>query len=117
MPEPAPVTIATLSPRPVSIRSRRSLTGVAQRRKYRLASAVIAARLSKLCGSMAATIPVRVSRAESVARELESEILAGVEPGTRIGTKDELRRRFGVAVATVNEAVRLLELRGLISVR
>jgi DNA-binding FadR family transcriptional regulator len=66
---------------------------------------------------MAATIPVRVSRAESVARELELEILAGVEPGTRIGTKDELRQRFGVAVATVNEAVRLLELRGLISVR
>src|SRR5437763_139240 len=66
---------------------------------------------------MAATIPVRVSRAEAVARELESEILAGAEPGTRIGTKDELRLRFGVAVATVNEAVRLLELRGLISVR
>jgi DNA-binding FadR family transcriptional regulator len=66
---------------------------------------------------MATTIPIRVSRAESVARELESEILAGVDPGTRIGTKDELRQRFGVAVATVNEAVRLLELRGLISVR
>jgi DNA-binding FadR family transcriptional regulator len=66
---------------------------------------------------MAATIPVRVSRAEAVARELESEILAGVEPGIRIGTKEELRQRFGVAVATVNEAVRLLELRGLITVR
>ena len=66
---------------------------------------------------MAAPLPVRVSRAEAVARELESEILAGVEPGTRIGTKEELRQRFGVVVATVNEAVRLLEVRGLISVR
>lgn len=59
----------------------------------------------------------RVSRAELVARELEREIVDEREPGERIGTKDDLRRRFGVAVATVNEAVRLLEMRGMIEAR
>jgi len=59
----------------------------------------------------------RVSRAELVARELEREIASGLEPGERLGTKDDLRRRFRVAVATVNEAVRLLETRGLIEAR
>jgi GntR family transcriptional regulator, transcriptional repressor for pyruvate dehydrogenase complex len=60
----------------------------------------------------------RVPRAEAVARDLEAEILGGrLTPGERIGTKDALRHRFGVAVATVNEAVRLLETRGLIEAR
>ena len=60
----------------------------------------------------------RVSRAEAVARDIEAEILGeGIPPGERLGTKEELRQRFGVAVATVNEAVRLLETRGLIEAR
>jgi len=59
----------------------------------------------------------RVSRAELVARELEREIIGELKAGDRLGTKDDLRRRFGVAVATVNEAVRLLETRGLIEAR
>jgi len=60
----------------------------------------------------------RVPRAEAVARDLEAEILGGgLAPGDRLGTKDDLRQRFGVAVATVNEAVRLLEMRGLIEAR
>jgi DNA-binding FadR family transcriptional regulator len=60
----------------------------------------------------------RVPRAEAVARDLEHEILGGgFAPGERLGTKDDLRQRFGVAVATVNEAVRLLEMRGLIEAR
>src|ERR1700760_2668093 len=59
----------------------------------------------------------RVSRAELVARELEREIVDEREPGERIGTKEDLRKRFGVAVATVNEAVRLLEMRGMIEAR
>jgi len=60
----------------------------------------------------------RVSRAEAVARDVEAEILGdGIVPGERLGTKEELRQRFGVAVATVNEAVRLLETRGLIEAR
>ena len=59
----------------------------------------------------------RVSRAELVARELEREIVDERDPGERLGTKDDLRKRFGVAVATVNEALRLLETRGLIEAR
>jgi DNA-binding FadR family transcriptional regulator len=60
----------------------------------------------------------RVPRAEAVARDLEVEILGdGLSPGERLGTKDDLRQRFGVAVATINEAVRLLEMRGLIEAR
>jgi DNA-binding FadR family transcriptional regulator len=59
----------------------------------------------------------RVSRAELVARELEREIDDEREPGERLGTKEDLRKRFGVAVATVNEAVRLLETRGMVEAR
>jgi DNA-binding FadR family transcriptional regulator len=63
-------------------------------------------------------LAARVPRAEAVARDLEAEILGGrLAPGERIGTKDDLRHRFGVAVATVNEAVRLLETRGMIEAR
>jgi GntR family transcriptional repressor for pyruvate dehydrogenase complex len=70
-----------------------------------------AAQTSRLAAS-------RVSRAEAVARDVEAEILGeGIPPGERLGTKEELRQRFGVAVATVNEAVRLLETRGLIEAR
>jgi GntR family transcriptional repressor for pyruvate dehydrogenase complex len=64
------------------------------------------------------TLVSRVPRAEAVARDLEAEILGGrVTAGERLGTKEDLRQRFGVAVATVNEAVRLLETRGLVEAR
>jgi DNA-binding FadR family transcriptional regulator len=60
----------------------------------------------------------RVSRAEAVAREVEAEIVAAaLPPGRRLGTKEDLRRRFGVAVGTLNEAVRLLEMRGMLTAR
>jgi DNA-binding FadR family transcriptional regulator len=60
----------------------------------------------------------RVTRAEALARTLEGEIVTAVfSPGERIGTKDDLRQRFGLAVATINEAVRLMEMRGLVAVR
>lgn len=62
-------------------------------------------------------LAARVSRAELVARELEREIVDERDPGERLGTKEDLRKRFGVAVATVNEALRLLETRGLIEAR
>jgi GntR family transcriptional regulator, transcriptional repressor for pyruvate dehydrogenase complex len=62
-------------------------------------------------------LSARVSRAELVVRELEREIVDEHEPGERLGTKEDLRKRFGVAVATVNEAVRLLEMRGMIEAR
>jgi DNA-binding FadR family transcriptional regulator len=57
----------------------------------------------------------RISLAEAIARELQTEIAGGRPgPGERIATKEELRRRFGVAAATINEAVRLVETRGLL---
>jgi DNA-binding FadR family transcriptional regulator len=62
-------------------------------------------------------LQARVSRAEAVARELEQMIEAEYEQGARVGTKEELRDRFGVAVATLNEAIRLLEARGIVETR
>jgi DNA-binding FadR family transcriptional regulator len=60
----------------------------------------------------------RLSRAEAVAREIEEEISAGIlTTGDRLGTKDDLRNRFNVAVATVNEAVKLLDTKGLVEAR
>jgi GntR family transcriptional repressor for pyruvate dehydrogenase complex len=60
----------------------------------------------------------RVSLAESVARELESEITGGsLEPGQRLGTKEDLRARFDVSLATINEAVKLLETRAMVTPR
>src|SRR3989454_8731886 len=60
----------------------------------------------------------RVSRAEEIAHELEVEITGGgLRPGDWLGTKDGLRQRFGVAVATINEAIRLLEMRRYVEAR
>jgi DNA-binding FadR family transcriptional regulator len=60
----------------------------------------------------------RISLGEAIARELEGEITGGIlSPGERLGTKEELRARFGVALATVNEAIRLLEMRGMLTAR
>jgi DNA-binding FadR family transcriptional regulator len=60
----------------------------------------------------------RLSRAEALAREIEEQISAGaLSSGARLGTKDDLRQRFRVAVATVNEAVKLLQTRGLVEAR
>jgi DNA-binding FadR family transcriptional regulator len=60
----------------------------------------------------------RQSRSESVGDALESWIKErALEPGARLGTKDELRSRFKVAVATLNEALRMLETRGVIELR
>lgn len=63
-------------------------------------------------------IDSRVSRSEALANRLESEILTEKLPqGTRLGTKQDLRARFGVAVATITEAIRMLEMKGLIEAR
>lgn len=60
----------------------------------------------------------RVSRAESLAREIERQIQEESLPdGWRLGTKKDLRERFHVAAGTVNQALRLLENRGLIAAR
>ncbi|MFC4048751.1 FadR/GntR family transcriptional regulator [Actinomadura syzygii] len=53
--------------------------------------------------------------------ELAADRVAGLvrsaEPGARLGTKNELRALCGVSVSTFNEALRLLQARGLVSVR
>ncbi|MGW5666639.1 FCD domain-containing protein [Micromonospora sp. NPDC003776] len=60
----------------------------------------------------------RMSRAQAVA-QLLSDLIASkqVSPGDRLGTKEELRQRYGVAAGTLNETIRLLETRGLIETR
>jgi DNA-binding FadR family transcriptional regulator len=61
----------------------------------------------------------RVAGASRV--DLAAERLTGIagasEPGARLGTKEELRQRCGVSVGTFNEALRLLQSRGLVTVR
>ena len=60
----------------------------------------------------------RVSRAATIARVLETEIVQeGLEPGTHLGTKAYLRQRFSVAAATINEVLRILDDRGVIDAR
>ncbi|MFD0020702.1 FadR/GntR family transcriptional regulator [Streptomyces sp. NPDC058382] len=65
---------------------------------------------------------VGASRAPSSGRaEIAAEKVAGLvaaaEPGSRLGTKEELRTHCGVSVGTFNEALRLLQSRGLVTVK
>lgn len=58
---------------------------------------------------------LHLRRPQALARAIEEEVLRrGDVPGTRLGTKAELRDRFGVASTTVNEAIRVLENRGIV---
>jgi DNA-binding FadR family transcriptional regulator len=69
-------------------------------------------------GPRPSRLELSISVAEMVAREVETQITSGsVQPGTRLGTKEDLRQRFGVAVGTINEATRLLANRGLLTTR
>ncbi|WP_241999525.1 FadR/GntR family transcriptional regulator [Streptomyces klenkii] len=56
------------------------------------------------------------SRAE-VAAERIAAMVMDAEPGERLGTKEELRTTCGVSVGTFNETLRLLQSRGLVTVR
>lgn len=58
----------------------------------------------------------RQSRAEGVADELMA-IAGAAAPGERLGSKEELRARCEVSVGTFNEAVRIAQSRGIVSVR
>jgi GntR family transcriptional regulator, transcriptional repressor for pyruvate dehydrogenase complex len=61
---------------------------------------------------------VTSSRAASLADEIEAAIIAGeISSGERLGTKDDLRRRFDVAYGTLNEALRILQQRGYVTSR
>jgi DNA-binding FadR family transcriptional regulator len=58
------------------------------------------------------------SRAASLAEEIEGAIASGeIASGSRLGTKDELRRRYFVAYGTLNEALRILQQRGYVTSR
>lgn len=59
---------------------------------------------------------VVTSRPEMAAAKI-SALAESVEPGARLGTKEELRIHCGVAVGTFNEALRLVQGRGLVTVR
>jgi DNA-binding FadR family transcriptional regulator len=57
-----------------------------------------------------------LSRPESAAQQI-ADLVRGADPGARLGTKNELRALCGVSVGTFNEALRLLQARGLVVVR
>jgi DNA-binding FadR family transcriptional regulator len=57
-----------------------------------------------------------VTRAEQAAQRI-SDLARSAAPGARLGTKSELRELCGVAVGTFNEALRLLQARGVVTVR
>jgi DNA-binding FadR family transcriptional regulator len=62
--------------------------------------------------------PGRGSRAQRVAAEIEAGILARkLAPGTKLGLRTELIARFGVSPAVMNEALRILRDRSLVTVR
>ena len=56
------------------------------------------------------------TRPERAAEQLAA-VAAAAEPGERLGTKDELRVSCGVSVGTFNEARRLAQARGVVTVR
>lgn len=60
----------------------------------------------------------KLSRAEALAQHLESRIEnEALGSGYRIGTKEDLKIKYGVANGTVSEAIRLLSARRSIEVR
>ncbi|MFY9672109.1 MAG: hypothetical protein WAK44_29540, partial [Trebonia sp.] len=52
--------------------------------------------------------PAGRSRAEQAADHVAG-LAAAAPPGTRLGTKEDVRARCGVSVGTFNEALRLLQ--------
>ena len=56
------------------------------------------------------------TRAEEVANRLAA-LAEGSPAATRLGTKAELRAHFGVSSATMSESLRLLQARGLVTLR
>ncbi|MEJ2870759.1 FCD domain-containing protein [Actinomycetospora sp. OC33-EN08] len=56
------------------------------------------------------------SRTERAAQRI-AQLVRGIDPGARLGTKSELRELCGVSVGTFNEALRVAQARGLVAVR
>jgi GntR family transcriptional repressor for pyruvate dehydrogenase complex len=66
----------------------------------------------------APTVASRTSRSETVGQAVEQLIRdRELRPGERLGTKEALRGEFKVAVATFNEALRMLESRRVVELR
>lgn len=62
--------------------------------------------------------PARSSRAERVAADLEHEILSARLPvGAHLGRRSELMDRFGISPTVMNETLRILRDRELVTVR
>jgi DNA-binding FadR family transcriptional regulator len=59
-----------------------------------------------------------MSRAALLADHIEAAIAAGaIAAGSRLGTKEDLRRTYDVAYGTLNEALRMLQERGYLTSR
>ena len=56
------------------------------------------------------------TRPEQAAEQLAA-MAVSAQPGDRLGTKDELRAICGVSVGTFNESLRMVQARGLVTVR
>lgn len=62
--------------------------------------------------------PLRSSRAERVAADLEHEILSAQLPvGSHLGRRSEIMDRFGISPTVMNETLRILRDRDLVTVR
>jgi GntR family transcriptional repressor for pyruvate dehydrogenase complex len=56
--------------------------------------------------------------AESVAREILQDIVdRGLEPGTKLPSETEMAAQYGIARASLREALRILEIHGLIRIK
>jgi DNA-binding FadR family transcriptional regulator len=64
----------------------------------------------------AAPVVPAATRPEQAAEQLAA-LAAAAEPGERLGTKEGLRAYCGVSVGTFNEALRLVQARGVVTVR
>lgn len=63
---------------------------------------------------------VKATGSRSLAADVAQRLAArasGVEPRTKLGTKVELQRETGVAAATLNEALRMLEVQGIVTLK
>jgi len=69
-----------------------------------------------LRGDNAAIFASSTSRAEAAAQIL-ARIAKRAEPGSRLGTKEELRKECEVSVGTFNEALKIAQNRGVVALR
>lgn len=65
-----------------------------------------------------AKLESHLPRPQALAQAIEEAVVEqNLETGTRLGTKEDLRARYGVAITTVNEAMRVLQTRGVVHVK